>query len=54
MQTGQVRSLITQKNIQEHEARPGEPDDPEWQMRLGTERVEGMGPNLIARTVKRG
>ncbi len=54
VQTRKVQALISQKNIKEHEARPGEPYDPKWHKRVGSERVEGMGPNLIARTVKKG
>ena len=54
VETRKVQALISQKNIKEHEARPGEPYDPKWHKRVGSERVEGMGPNLIARTVKKG
>ncbi len=54
VQTRKVEDAVKQKNIQEFEARPGEPYNPALHKRVGSERVEGMGPLLIARTVKKG
>jgi molecular chaperone GrpE (heat shock protein) len=54
VETRKVRAAIAQKNILECEARPGEPYNPAMHKRVGSERVEGMGPLLIARTVKKG
>ena len=54
VETRKVRSLIAQKNILEFEARPGEPYNPALHKRVGSERVEGMGPLLVARTIEEG
>ncbi len=54
VQTRKVEDAIKQKNILEFEARPGEPYNPALHKRVGSERVEGMGPLLVARTVKKG
>ncbi len=48
-----VEAAVRQKNIVEFEGRPGEAYNPALHKRLGSERVEGMGPLLVARTVRR-
>ncbi len=54
VETRKVQDAIKQKNILEFEARPGEPYNPALHKRVGSERVEGMGPLLVARTIKKG
>ncbi len=54
VQTRKVQAMVGQKNIKEYEARPGEPYNPALHKRVGSERVEGMGPLLVARTLKKG
>ena len=49
-----VEAAVRQKNIVEYEGRPGEAYNPALHKRVGSERVEGMGPLLVARTVKKG
>jgi molecular chaperone GrpE (heat shock protein) len=53
-QKPKAEDAVRQKNILEFEARPGEPYNPALHKRVGSERVEGMGPLLVARTVKKG
>ena len=54
VQTRKVEAAVRQKNILEYEGRPGEAYNPALHKRVGGERVEGMGPLLVARTVKKG
>jgi molecular chaperone GrpE (heat shock protein) len=54
VQTRKVAAAVSQKNIKEYEGRPGEAYNPALHKRVGSERVEGMGPLLVARTVKMG
>jgi len=54
VETRKVQAMVAQKNVLEFEARPGEPYNPALHKRVGSERVEGMGPLLVARTVKKG
>ena len=54
VETRKVQAMVGQKNVKEYEARPGEPYNPALHKRVGSERVEGMGPLLVARTVKKG
>jgi molecular chaperone GrpE (heat shock protein) len=54
VQTRKVQAAVSQKNVKEYEARPGEAYNPALHKRVGSERVEGMGPLLVARTVKKG
>jgi molecular chaperone GrpE (heat shock protein) len=54
VETRKVEAAVRQKNIIEYEGRPGEAYNPALHKRVGSERVEGMGPLLVARTVKKG
>ena len=54
VETRKVEAAVRQKNIAEYEGRPGEAYNPALHKRVGSERVEGMGPLLVARTVKKG
>jgi molecular chaperone GrpE (heat shock protein) len=54
VETRKVQAAVAQKNVIEFEARPGEPYNPALHKRVGSERVEGMGPLLVARTTKKG
>jgi molecular chaperone GrpE (heat shock protein) len=54
VETRKVQAAVAQKNVIEFEARPGEAYNPALHKRVGSERVEGMGPLLVARTVKKG
>jgi molecular chaperone GrpE (heat shock protein) len=54
VETRKVEAAVRQKNIVEYEGRPGEAYNPALHKRVGSERVEGMGPLLVARTVKKG
>ena len=54
VETRKVAAAVRQKNITEYEGRPGEAYNPALHKRVGSERVEGMGPLLVVRTVKKG
>jgi molecular chaperone GrpE (heat shock protein) len=54
VESRKVAAFVKQKNVQEYDPQPGTPYNPALHKRVGSERVDGMGPLLVARVVKRG